>query len=226
MARRIIETAIGIFLLALAVVGAILFQQQYRNGVENHAMPVPIAEIAPYTILTEDMFEMQDFPQALFQIGKYTSSMDQLVGKISTSQIPAGVPVPLAQISSPAAFRLADPELEVLSIPITPPSAIGGRIRIGDKVNIYRLSIRADVLNDPDADPLSAANVILVAGNVPVVEVMGGDGNSAGSRANGQTISASILIVAVPPRIAIDLLKLIAETKANAILWVTLATVK
>jgi hypothetical protein len=226
MARRIIETAIGIFLLALAVVGAILFQQQYRNGVENHAMPVPKAEIAPYTILTEEMFELQDFPQALFQLGKYSPSIEQLAGKISTSRIPAGVPVALAQVSAPSAFRLADPNLEVLSLPITPPSSIGGQIRIGEKVNIYRLSVKVVAPEEIALDPLAGADVTLVAGDVPVVQVLGGDGSTAGARANGAPVSATILVVAVPPRVAIDILKLMAETKTNALLWITLATVK
>jgi hypothetical protein len=226
MIRRIIEVGIGVLLLIFAIVGAVIFQQQYRNGVEFHAMPVPKADIPPYTILTEDMFVQQDFPQALFQLGGYASSADQLSGKIATSRIPSGLPIPLALVSTASDFRLADPKLEVVSIPITPPSSLGGHIRIGDKVNLYRLILPGRALEAQSSDALGDATVTLIAGDVPVVEVLGQEGGSAGVQSNGQTISAQILIVAVSPSTAQEILKLIAETKANALLWVTLATVK
>jgi hypothetical protein len=226
MVRRIIEAGIGVLLLVFAVIGAIIFQQQYRNGVEYHSMPVPAADILPYTMLTEDMFVPQDFPQALFQMGGYAASTDQLIGKISTSRIPAGLPIPVALVSPAAEFRLADPSLEVVSIPITPPSSVGGKIRIGDKVNLYRLLAPGKAMDSASMDIATEANVTLIAGDVPVVDVLGPDGNNAGSQSNGQTVSAQILIVAVRPNVAVEILKLIADTKANAIIWITLATGK
>jgi hypothetical protein len=226
MARRIIEAVIGVLLLVFAIVGAFVFQQQYRNGVEFHAMPVPKADIPPYTILTDELFVQQDFPQALFQLGGYAISTQQLTGKIATSRIPAGLPVPMTLVSAAADFRLADAKLEVLSIPITPPSSIGGHIRIGDKVNLYRLVAPGKVLDPLSGEAVVDSQVTLVAGNVPVVDVLGQDGISADSTSNGQPVSAQILVVAVPPKIATDILKLIADMKANSLLWVTLATIQ
>jgi hypothetical protein len=224
MGRRIFEGVVGVLLVIVAFVLAYFFQQSYKAGVEYMSLPVPVEEIPPYILLTDKMFEMKDFPSAL--TGGYAGSIAQLAGRISNSRIPAGLPIPLVLVSSPEDFRLADPALEVLSIPINPQAAIGGQVRAGDKVNIYRLiSPGSEFIplgkEDPIMDP-----VTLVASNIPVVMVIGDSTSSAGGSETGRGGTARVLIVAVtgPERDAI--LTLMGELSGGAMMWITLAPIK
>ena len=223
MARRIFEAVVGVILLVVAFVLAFFFQQSYKAGVEYRSLPVPIEEILPYTLLNEDMFEMKDFPSAL--IGGYANTLEQLSGMMSNSRIPAGLPIPLVMVSTPEDFRLADPSMEVLSIPITPPSAIGGQVRVGEKVNIYRIIPPGEqVIPIGSKDPISEP-VTLIVENVPVVMVLGDDGSPAGMTGSGRMIPAHVLILAVTPEQRDALLNLMAEVKGKAMMWVTLAPI-
>ncbi|MGB7540267.1 MAG: SAF domain-containing protein [Anaerolineales bacterium] len=224
MGRRIFEAVAGIILLVVAFVAAYFFQQAYKSGVEYRALPVPVEDIPPYTVLTEKMFELKDFPSAL--IGGYANTLSQLTGRMTNSRIPAGLPIPLVLISAPEEYRLADPSLEVLSIPVSPPSTIGGQVRTGDNINIYRLITPGSLFiplgeKDPVLDP-----VTLIAESIPVVMVIGDTARASASSTGGQITSAKILILAVtaPQRDAI--LNLMAEINAGAIMWITLAPVK
>jgi hypothetical protein len=224
MARRIFEAVMGVLLLIVAFVLAYYFQQSYKAGVEYRSLPVPIADIPPYTMLTENMFEMKDFPSAL--IGGYAHTLDQLDGRISNSRIPLGLPIPLVMVSAPEDFRFADPSLEVISIPVTPPSAIGGQVQVGQKVNIYRLIPPGEqVIPIGSQDPISEP-VTLIAGNVPVVMVLGADGGQAGLGQTGRMVPASVLVLAVTSEQRDAILNLMAEIKGRALMWVTLAPIE
>ena len=224
MARRIFEAVVGVLLLIVAFVLAYFFQQSYKAGVEYRSLPVPVTDIPPYTMLTEKMFEMKDFPSAL--IGGYANTLAQLDGRISNSRIPTGLPIPLVMVSAPEDFRLADPSLEVISIPVTPPSAIGGQVRVGERVNIYRLIPPGEqVIPIGAKDPISEP-VTLIAGNVPVVMVLAGDGSAAGLTETGRTVSAQVLVLAVTSEQRDAILNLMAEINGGAMMWITLATVE
>jgi hypothetical protein len=224
MGRRIFEAIAGIVLLVVAVVAAYFFQQAYKSGVEYRGFPVPLQDIPPYTVLTEDMFELKDFPSAL--TGGYANAITQLTGRMSNSRIPAGLPIPLVLISAPEEYRLADPSLEVLSIPISPPSAIGGQIKAGDNVNFYRLIPPGSVFiplgkTDPILEP-----VTLIAESIPVVMVLGTTAKSTNESESGKVISATTLILAVNAEQRDALLNLMADISSGAIMWVTLAPVQ
>jgi hypothetical protein len=186
MGRRIFEFAAGVVLLVVAFVAAYIFQQEYKSGVEYRALPVPVAEIPPYTMLSSKMFELKDFPSAL--TGGYANNLAQLAGRMSNSRIPAGLPVPLALISAPEEYRLADPSLEVLSIPIDPPSAIGGQVKAGDNINIYRLvPPGGEFIPLGEKDPILEP-VTLIAENIPVVKVLGDTARSSDPAEAGRVI--------------------------------------
>jgi hypothetical protein len=223
MARRIFEAVVGILLLVIAFVLAFFFQQSYKSGVEYRSLPVPVEEIPPYTMLTEKMFEMKDFPSAL--IGGYANTLAQLTGRMSKSQIPAGLPIPLVLVSAPEDFRLADPSLEVISIPITPPSAIGGQVRVGEKVNIYRIIPPGEKVIPVGSDTPISEPVTLIAENIPVVMVLGDDGSPAGLTATGRITPAHVLVLAVTSEQRDAILNLMAEIKHTALMWVTLAAI-
>ena len=223
MARRIFEAVVGVILLVVAFVLAYFFQQSYKAGVEYRSLPVPVEEIPPYTLLTEKMFEMKDFPSAL--IGGYANTLAQLSGKISNSRIPAGLPVPMVMVSAAEDFRLADPAMEVISIPITPPSAIGGQVRVGERVNIYRIIPPGEqVIPIGSKDPILEP-VTLIAENVEVVMVLGDDGSPAGMTGTGRMIPAHVLILAVTAEQRDAILNLMAEIHQKALMWVTLTPI-
>lgn len=224
MGRRIFEFAAGVVLLVVAFVAAYFFQQEYKSGVEYRALPVPVAEIAPYTVLSAKMFELKDFPSAL--TGGYANDLSQLAGRMSNSRIPAGLPIPLVLISAPEEYRLADPSLEVLSIPIDPPSAIGGQVKAGDNINIYRLVPPGEQFIPlgetlPILDP-----VTLIAEAIPVVKVLGDTARSSDSADAGRVTLARILILAVTAEERDAILNLMGQLSGGAIMWVTLAPVR
>jgi hypothetical protein len=223
MVRRIFEAVIGIILLVVAFILAFVFQQSYRTGVEYQSLPVPIAEIVPYTVLNAKMFEMKDFPRALS--GGYATSLNQLSGKMASSVIPAGLPVPMDLVSSPTEYRLADPTLEVVSIPITPSSAVGGQVRAGEKINIYRLVPPGSQIFPIGSATAISEPITLIAENIPVVMVLGDDGSPAGLTSAGHLVPAHVLVLAVTPAELDAILNLMAETKKDAVMWITLAPV-
>jgi Flp pilus assembly protein CpaB len=224
MARRIFEAVVGIVLLAVAFILAFVFQQAYRTGVEYQSLPVPVLEILPYTVLSDKMFEMKDFPRALS--GGYATTLDQLSGHMSNSRIPAGLPIPLVLVNPPKDYRLADPSQEVVSIPITPPSAVGGQVRPGEKVNIYRLIPPGAQIFPVGSTTALSEPVSLIAENIPVVLVLGDDGSPAGLTSTGHLVAAHVLVLAVTKDQLDAILNLLAETKQSAIMWVTLAPVQ
>ncbi len=223
MARRIFEAVIGILLLVVAFVLAYFFQQTYKSGVEYKSLPVPVVEIPPYTILTDKMFEMKDFPSAL--TGGYADSLAQLSGCISNSRIPAGLPIPLVQVSAIKDFRLADPSLEVISIPISPSSAVGGQVRVGERVNIFRLIPPGEQLIPVGATEPITDSITLIAENIPVVMVLGDDGGPAGLSETGRIIPAHVLVLAVTREQRDAILNLMAEIQHRALMWITLAPI-
>jgi hypothetical protein len=224
MVRRIFEAVIGIILLVVAFILAFVFQQAYRTGVEYQSLPVPIAEISPYTVLNEKMFVMKDFPRAL--TGGYAASLTQLSGRMANSVIPAGLPVPLVLVSAATEYRLADPSLSVISVPITPSSAVGGQVRAGERINIYRLIPPGfKVIPIGSTDPINEP-VTLIAENIPVVMVLGDDGSPAGLTSTGHLVPAHVLVLAVTPEELDAIMNLMAEAKASAIMWITLAPVQ
>jgi hypothetical protein len=224
MGRRIFEAILGILLIVAAVVLAYLFQQEYSKGVELQSMPVPVADIPPYTMLTDAMFEWKDFPRALGDA--YAVDLAQLTGRISKSAIPASLPIPLVMVSSASDFRLADPSLEILSVPITPPSAVGGEVRNGERVNIYRLVPPPQKLDLTGPDNLGTGSVKLVAQQIPVLNVLGSDGSPVGTTDSNRKVTPGILVLAVTVDQRNEILKLIAETKQSALMWITLAPVE
>lgn len=224
MGRRLFEAVMGVILVVVAIVLAFLFQQNYARGVELQSLPVPLTGIPPYTMLTEDMFEWMDFPRALGS--GYASSLDQLTGKITNSMIPPGLPIPLALIVSTADFRLADPKLEILSIPVTPESAVGGQVRIGERVNIFGLIPPPAGVNLAGQDALGKGSVSLVAEEVQVVNVLGRDGTTERVTEGGKSVPTEILVLAVTTDQRDAILKLLAETEQSAVMWVTLAPIE
>ena len=174
--------------------------------------------------------------RALSKSLPYCQSIQDLNGKISTVPLPAGLPVAQANAVPIVQFRLADAAFEVLSIPVEPVSAVGGQIRIGERVNLYQvLPEKIDPEKaDISANDQPAFKVELIAGSILVVDVRNAQGVAAESNqksADNSAIGGSpqneqvqILTLAVKPEAVEVILNAVAVSKKQSgLLWTTLA---
>jgi Flp pilus assembly protein CpaB len=227
MKSRIIQIFLGLVAIAAAVFGASYWQKNYLAGITMSKIPVPQADIPPYTLLTAEMFTEQEYPRALVDQGAYLLSTADLEGSISVETLLAGLPVAKRMAVPPDQFRLANSSLEVISLPAEATMAVGGQVHIGEMVNIYCL-IPAPEQTDENAPP-PKPEVAFVA-RVPVVAVLADGGqplvstSTQDSQENGPK-PMEILLVAAPSETVRAILNAIALVQhEGAFLWVTLAT--
>jgi len=221
MKKRIIPILVAILALAAGLYGAYYWQTHYLSGVSMVKIPVPKADIPPYTLLTADMFTLQEMPRALMDQGSYLVSTGEVDGEISVETLLAGLPVARRMAVPPGEFRLADPSQEVISLPVDAASTVGGQVHLGETVNIYSLQPAADQGDGATSKP----EVVFVA-RVPVVAILSDNGAplKAGN-ATSQPQPVKILVVAAPAETVRSILDAIAMTEhEGAILWITLAT--
>jgi len=230
MKKRLIPILLGAVALAAALVGTDFWQKNYLASITTLQVPVPKADILPYTMLSADLFTLQEYPRALTAQGGYALSTGDLDGRISTGELLAGLPVPEHLAVPPDQFRLADPTLEVVSLPAEAVEAAGAQIHIGEAVNIYCLKPAPPQAQQDMVGPPPEPEVELVA-RVPIVDVLsdGGQpltmGEDAGPGSTDQSASLKILVVAAPHETVLAILQAIALSQhEGAVLWVTLAT--
>jgi len=249
MRTRIVTLIIGLLSLAAGAFAATYAYRQYNRLVATADIVVPAAPVPPYTRITPDLLKVRQVPRPILQEPVYQTA-EQLVGKISTVPLIPDEPVYLAYAVTLSQFRLSsDPQLEVVSFPVDPAQAVGGQVRAGSRVNIYRAAVRR-----PSEIPTSATQAVsttlseveVLASYVHVVDVRGGRGepvrvlgttgdptlaaasDSSKTSSNGQSqqqVPLQIVTVAVPPEIAGKIVGLAAEQKAGVQLWVSLAPV-
>jgi len=234
MKNRIFYILLAILALGAAVAGAIYWRTNYLAGVTLVNLPVPKEEIPPYTLLKPEMFTPKQFPRALIDEagGDYALTLDTLAGQITTGTLAAELPMPRSLAVAPEQFRLADPELEVASIPISPVNGVGGQVQIGELVNIYRLM---RVVDTPKIEDSSTEEMIstegtmenseaLLVATAPVVAVLSDQGLPASTDVDSP-IQMCILVVAAPHDVVEAILEAVAMSElGNELLWVTLAT--
>ena len=207
----------------------------YLKEVSTYQVPVPISAIPAYTVLNAEMFQMREMPRIIESL-PYCQSIQDLNGKISTVPLPAGLPVAQANAVPIVQFRLADAAFEVLSIPVEPVSAVGGQIRIGERVNLYQvLPEKIDPEKvDISANDQPAFKVELIAGSILVVDVRNAQGGAAESNQKSEDNSAiggspqneqvQFLTLAVKPEAVDVILNAVAVSKKQSgLLWTTLA---
>ena len=233
--NRVTQFVIGIIALALAAGAAFLGRDRYLEEVSTFQLPVPISEIPAYTPLRADLFEMRELPRAMDSLPYYQASAD-LEGKMSTVSLPAGLPVARVNAEPISQFRLAEETLEVLSIPVEPVSAVGGQVRIGERVNLYQVLPGVENPAGPTLFSRGQPAVIveLIARSVLVVDVLTSRGapagvprGSEGGSLLGGSVEAEpvqILTLAVDPGAVEAILAAVgASQKQGGLLWTTLA---
>ena len=234
--QRILQIFLAILALGAAVYGASYWQTNYLASVSMVQMPVPAADIPPYTLLDASMFVSHEFPRALLDQG-YAASANELAGKISAGTLLAAQPVSVRLAVPSEQFRLADPALEVVSIPLEVVSGVGGHVRNGEQVNLYRLAY-TDATETADGIVTPGTAEVTLVARVLVVAVLDGNGqeamryekaqaadqNQLTTNAPQQPQPVKVLVVAAPPQIVQSILDAIARTKlGEELLWVTLA---
>lgn len=239
--NRTVQFVIGLLAAVLAVAAGVYGRNAYLKEVSTYQIPVPVADIAPYTVLTENLFVMRDMPRTMETL-PYDQSLADLKGQISVVKLPAGLPVSKVNAVPTAQFRLADASYEVVSIPVEPVSAVGGQIRIGQRVNLYRMAqeeAQAESSTNSTATSTTEQKEILVeqiASQVLVVDVRTSQGvpagpNNAEPKSSGGAMSGSqsveqvqILTLALKPDQVQKVLEVVGSSKEQGgLLWTTLA---
>ena len=233
--NRTIQFIIGLIAVVVALGAGFYGRNLYLKEVSTYQVPVPISAIPVYTVLNADMFQMREMPRIIESL-PYCQSIQDLNGKISTVPLSADLPVAQANAVPIVQFRLADAAFEVLSIPVEPVSAVGGQIRIGERVNLYQVLPEKI---DPEKANISANDqptfkVELIAGSILVVDVRNAQGVAAESNQKSEDNSAlggspqneqlQILTLAVKPEAVDVILNAVAVSKKQGgLLWTTLA---
>lgn len=234
--NRTAQFVIGLLAVLLAIIAGVYGRNVYLKEVSTYQIPVPVADIPPYTVLNESMFQMRDMPRTMEALPYYQSLAD-LKGQISVMKLVSGLPVSKASAVSSNQFRLADSAFEVVSIPVDPVSAVGGQIRIGQRVNLYQM-VKESSSNSEQAGTETDSNiqVTLIASKVLVVDVRtsqgvnAGPGNEEGKSNDGlssgskQVEQVQILTLALLPEQVQTVLDAVAASKKQGgLLWTTLA---
>jgi hypothetical protein len=223
--KRILPIILAVIALAAAIFGTRYWQQNYLAGISTTKIPVPRTDIPPYTPLSVDMFVLQDTPRALLDQGAYIASASEIEGSISVETLLSGLPVAKRMAVPASQFRLADPSLEVISLPAEAAGTVGGQVHVGEQINLYILLAAEDQANENDPKP--KPTVTFVA-RVPIVAVLASAGEpliTTNDKGETEIRPMSILVVAAPHdtvRIILDAIALMEHEGAK--LWVTLAT--
>ena len=232
--NRVTQLVIGLLAITLAIGAGIYGRNVYLKEVSTYQVPVPVTALPAYTVLSADMFQMRDMPRTMENL-PYYQSIDTLVGKISTVPLPSGLPVPQANVVPVAEFRLADATFEVLSIPVDPVSAVGGQVRIGERINLYQvIPTQTDSQTADPTKDTGSFQIIPIAEKVQVVDVRSAQGAAAetgqqetksSAFGSGQQVEqVQILTLAVEPGQVKTILDAVAMAKKQGgLLWTSLA---
>ncbi len=245
--------ALLIALVSLVVAGGVgLFAEtQYQALVATTELVVPAVEIPPSTVVMPQMFKTRSFPSPMALESVYRD-LSEVSGKITTITLRPDQLIYREQLVPLRQFRYTDDErLEVISFPIKPEQAVGGQIKVGQRVNIYRIVLQAtpnqSVISSPDPKVWLAApgaGIEALESDVLVVDVRSTQGSpivpppkvqsrtaevttyeAAETNSSNTNRPLTILTVAVPPDVAKDILRLAGESQITSryVLWVSLA---
>ena len=192
MIRRIWMFLVAGVALVTALGAAWVAESQYETLIATTELVVPAVDIPPYTLVAPALLTTRSVPAPLANEPVYHTAAD-VAGKIARVPLAAGRLIYADQAVSPARFRYTDDErLEVLSFPVAPEQAVGGQIKAGMRINLYRVALPNGSLALPGnlnaVAPLTptprptapAVRVELLAGSVPVVDVRASGGAATG----------------------------------------------
>jgi len=228
-------------------------ETQYQQLVATTELVVPAIEIPPYTVVSPSMFKVRSFPAPMAREAVYRDA-SELTGKISTITLKPDQLVYRDQLVPLKQFRYTDDErLEIISFPIKPEQAVGGQIKVGQRINLYRIVLQATpnqaVVTSPDPKVWLAAQgagIEILESDVLVVDVRSTQGSpmvsppkvqsktsevttyeTADTSSSNTNRPLTIITVAVAPDVAKDILRLAGESQVASryLLWLSLAPI-
>jgi len=176
MSRKL-RLIVAIIALVVALGGGFYAWRFYDSQVSTAEVVTLTMPVAPYTLVTEDLVEMREVPRGVLAEPIYRTQ-SEVVGKIAVMPLVPGQLIYQHQMASPTQFRYTnDLGLEIVSFPVDPERAVGGQLRIGHRINIYR--VRELNTLGPWAQGPGAANMglpTLEAGQaVPIMAIKGAE---------------------------------------------------
>jgi hypothetical protein len=244
--RRFSRLLTVVLSFAIAAGTAFVARQELVQAVSTETVAVARDTIAPYTIVGSDGFVLKEMPRLRDADFAIYRTPEEAAGKIATQTVPSGALLYRGFFADPRSYRLTDdPHAEILSVPVKPEKAVGGAIRPGMHINLYRIAVGQSRAGDAQQvlDQQGAASQVL-ARDVLVVDTRtaAGTGLTTGSNdlassvaSLGNAVAAAtaggnvqILTVAVPSEKASDLIRLVGETQKGGAydFWVTLAPLR
>ncbi len=240
--RRRWQFLVGLIALAASVGAGQYAYTQYNQIVATAPVAVAAVPIPPYTLVTPDMLKVRSLPRPLLREAIYTTA-DELTGKMTTQALVPGQVIYHHQAVSPQAFRLSSPDLEVISLPVAVEQAVGGAVRTGSRVNLYRMLVEPNTTQPAPGTTRTAprdrlAEVKLLAGSVPVVDVREKSGGpatqdtspsqnkSSSTSSQSQRAPIQIVTLAVPHEQALEIVRLMGEAGTTVKFWLTLAPIQ
>lgn len=211
----------GVLMIAAGLASGYFAHNAFQKGIDMVGYAVPKAEIAPYTVLSAELFTTRELPRALAATGaEYCADIRQLEGRMTTSRLVASLPVACAVISESQDYRLADPSLEVVSFSIPAESAVGGEIEAGANINIYLVR----TYQTDGAAGASRSDSTLIA-TVPVIKMITPPTLSVDGEDSVIGNDSIIVVVAGSGQTIQNILSAItkAEADSGAYIWTTLA---
>ena len=230
----------------LAAAGGGLYAYRFYDSLVTTATAITLVQVVPpYTAITPEMLVERDVPRGMLDEPIYTT-VENLVGRITTAVLYPDQLIYRHQAVPPATFRYAeDPALEIVSFPVDPARAVGGQVRIGHRVNVYRVRKLAQpntsglLTEDTIVIPIDGrgAEAEILAEGIMVVDVRAKQGEPANRAAVPSQIEQSarqeatkplqILTVAVDPGTAQSLVELTVEGSGSVAgdyeIWISLA---
>ena len=240
MAKQILKIVLSLAAAGLSLLLGMNVEKLFVKNLGLVTIPVPVREIEPYTVITEDMFTTTEFTGYIKDFD-YAVSYSSLDGRMTTGTLAAGLPVPMAFISQAAGFYMDDPKLEIVSMPVAPGQMIGGNIYPDQYVNLYirQKSENKSLSNISNGFPDSPAaggfsddaHEIMKISNLKVSAVLDENGNdiyASDGKLSGRN-HAAILVLAVRPDQAQTVVEAAADSMAEnyrTTIWVTIANSK
>lgn len=121
-------------MLGAGLLAALLNLALLRGGDETVLVAVAAADIQPGERLTSNHFGETELAAGSAIISQLIPSdqVDDLVGLIASARIAAGEPVLRSAVSPGAGGR-------AMSVPVDPEHAVGGRLRVGDRIDVIEV---------------------------------------------------------------------------------------
>ena len=232
------QLIIGLISLLLAITSGYYAYTFSAKLMVTTEVIVPASQIPPYTVITPDLLTTKEVPRPLLEEPIY-HQLEDVVGRISTVALEPGMLIYQVFVVPQSEFRLVgDPSLEVVSFPVDPSKAVGGQVQVGHRIHVYRavsqgLPEGAREMTPQELLALDLAAVEVLAEDVLVVDVRNSQGQSVqapepdsdsampGSRS--QNIPLQIITVAASHQESAEIVRLVAEGRAQVALWVSLA---